>query len=221
VLAGPRAAHAGLACRRRHRYAQGLRRVGDVCSRRCGGTVRGCAYSRSGWRRAAANLPTDIDALHQIILAQLPRQRRVKRSSRLPRPASRRRRWRSRSTSCRSRDAHAVRALIGEDRANSLSSSSRNWKRECQPRQVIHPPRRASRHHRRISHCRIGRSPNPGRCPLIFHLPTTCMSQAAPARCAAARCARSARMSVNGPRNLVTCGHAIFPTWRDGDQPFW
>ena len=22
------------------------------------------------------------------------------------------------------------------------------------------------------------------------------------------------------PRNLVTCGHAIFPTWRDGDQPF-
>jgi class 3 adenylate cyclase len=29
------------------------------------------------------------------------------------------------------------------------------------------------------------------------------------------------RPSVNGPRNLVTCGHAIFPTWRDGDQPFW
>jgi hypothetical protein len=28
-------------------------------------------------------------------------------------------------------------------------------------------------------------------------------------------------IAVNGPRNLVTCGHAIFPTWRDGDQPFW
>ena len=30
-----------------------------------------------------------------------------------------------------------------------------------------------------------------------------------------------ALLAVNGPRNLLTCGHAIFPTWRDGDQPFW
>jgi hypothetical protein len=26
--------------------------------------------------------------------------------------------------------------------------------------------------------------------------------------------------SVNGPRNLLTLGRAIFPTWRVGDQPF-
>jgi hypothetical protein len=25
---------------------------------------------------------------------------------------------------------------------------------------------------------------------------------------------------VNGPRNLLTLGRAIFPTWRVGDQPF-
>jgi hypothetical protein len=27
-------------------------------------------------------------------------------------------------------------------------------------------------------------------------------------------------MTVNGPRNLLTLGRAIFPTWRVGDQPF-
>jgi hypothetical protein len=28
------------------------------------------------------------------------------------------------------------------------------------------------------------------------------------------------RIRVNGPRNLLTLGRAIFPTWRVGDQPF-
>jgi hypothetical protein len=27
-------------------------------------------------------------------------------------------------------------------------------------------------------------------------------------------------LRVNGPRNLLTLGRAIFPTWRVGDQPF-
>jgi hypothetical protein len=48
---------------------------------------------------------------------------------------------------------------------------------------------------RSINHCRIGRSPNAGRCPLIFRLATLSMNRTATAPSAAARCARSARTS--------------------------
>jgi hypothetical protein len=108
--------------------------------------AQGAVVGRSGAapiREAAGEGPLPIftptlTRLHQIILAQLPRQRRVKRSSRLPRPASRRRRWRSRSTSCRSRDCGACSSGAHRRRSraqsSSLSSSSRNWKQECQPR---------------------------------------------------------------------------------------
>ena len=70
-----------------------------------------------------ANLPTDIDALHQIILAQPPRQRRVKRSSRRPRPASGEGSGdREVQAADRATAAHAVRALIGEDRAHNRAA---------------------------------------------------------------------------------------------------